>query len=100
MPAIVLAYYFRQNDSVIFCIEELRLTDEKVSCANSNITLVEHFSAIDLEVLNRRHQSHPLHLMGGETKARSEPLVCPAYNWHSSKPNVGFQGSAVALRAQ
>lgn len=36
--------------TVIFYIEDLQLTDEKVSWVNNSITLVEHSSAVDLEV--------------------------------------------------
>lgn len=81
-------------------IESSKLTDKKVSWANSNMTLVEHFSAIDLEVLNRRYQGHLSHLMGGETKAEIEPPVCPVYQWDGSNPNAGFQSSALALCAR
>jgi len=78
----------------------VKIENEKVSWVNSNINLVEHSSAIDPEVLNRRHQGHPWFLVGGETKGRSEPPVCPAYRWHGSKLNAGFQSSAGALCAQ
>lgn len=92
--------FWKKRECVVFCIEDLQLTDKKVSGVSSNITLVEHFSAIDLEVINRRHQGHPSYLMGGEAKARIETPVCPVHRWHGSKPNAGFQSSAVALCAQ